>query len=203
LPNAEKPKTNRQNNFSAKCLGNLTNQTQNKKSESLIPHRLKNPTDEKLYRWDSLISGLFKAARRAFVSTCLKTGVDNYSALLNFQIRRKTMLKQLCPIMAGFFLASPYYVVAQQLNPLAFIKTTGSVLAVQAVDTLLYFSENQDGSFAFWSADVTKAAEPALLDSFSTAGLNIDFDIHAGYAYLAVADAAYGLRILNIHKNSF
>lgn len=51
------------------------------------------------------------------------------------------MLRKLCPILAGFFLAPPFYVVAQKLNPLAFIETAGAIYSVKAAGSYLYLSE--------------------------------------------------------------
>ncbi len=109
------------------------------------------------------------------------------------------MFRKMAQTMFAAWLCSSTVIYAQKLTELAFIKTTGSVLAVQAVDKLLYFSENQGGAFAFWSVDVSRP-KSVLLDSFRTAGFNVDFDIAGGYAYLAIADVARGIRILNVNN---
>ena len=87
---------------------------------------------------------------------------------------------------------------SQSLTQLSAIKTNGSIFAVKVQGDYLYFVDFRGSSSMFKTADVSDPTNPAVLDSFFTAGLIADFDVNGDFAYLAMADNEFGLRILDI-----
>ena len=87
---------------------------------------------------------------------------------------------------------------AQSLTQLSTIKTTGGVFALKVQGDYLYFVDFRGSSSMFKTADVSDPTNPAVLDSFFTAGLIVDFEVNGDFAYLAMADNEFGLRILDI-----
>lgn len=102
-------------------------------------------------------------------------------------------------VIICFFNVSSY---AQNLTQLSFIESSGIVFSVKSQGDYLYFVDFR-GSFSFFkSVDVSKPNEPAVLDSFMTAGFITDFDLNENYAYLSMADNEFGLRILDLSDPS-
>lgn len=113
-------------------------------------------------------------------------------------IAKLVMFKDIVQIVSGIFFFFQAILHAQPLVQLAFIKSNGSVPAVQSEGNSVYFSEIR-GSFSFFkSVDISRTEHAIVIDSFLTLGTIQDFDLNEENAYLAMADNEFGLRILNI-----
>ncbi|HEX9654677.1 MAG TPA: FlgD immunoglobulin-like domain containing protein [bacterium] len=87
---------------------------------------------------------------------------------------------------------------AQNLNQLSFIPSDGVAFAVKAQGNHLYFVDWRGSSSLFISVDMSNPNQPVVEDSLLMAGFAVEFDLNGQYAYLAMADNEFGLRILDI-----
>ncbi len=108
------------------------------------------------------------------------------------------MLRRLFKLLVWVFFFYATLLQAQGLTELAFLKTIGSVSAVQSTGNFVYFSEIHSSFSYFKRVDISHPTQPVVVDSFKTAGTILDFDINGDYAYLAMADNEFGTRILKI-----
>jgi len=101
-------------------------------------------------------------------------------------------------VLNAFFLFSGLAAQSQDLVEMSFIQTDGLVFSVKTQGDILYLAEFRGFSSLFKSVDISNPEQPAVLDSFLTAGFITDFALNSDYAYLSMADNEFGLRILDI-----